>query len=840
MLVSCDWLKKYVSLPAGVTLEDAALKLTMSTVEIEAIKNQGKNLENIVVGMIKKVEKHPNADKLKVCQVDIGEGIVKVVCGGSNVSERMLVALAKIGAKVRWRGEGNLVELKETEIRGVKSEGMICASTEIGLSEMFPLKGEKEILDISDAIRAQNLPLTGSGTGLQKRNLDSNLYVNDKLVGKPLSDVLNLSDVIFEIDNKSLTNRPDLWSHYGLARELSAIYKKKLLPYGAAAIKSGKELKLKVEVEDVKLCSRYMAVAMNGVKVSESPDWLKEKLLAVGLRPNNNIVDITNYVMYDLGQPMHAFDASALYGEAEKKIIVRRAKDGEEILGLDGSVHKLDNSILVIADVEKPLALAGIMGGEKSAVRENTTAIIFESANFDAVAVRKATMKLAVRTDSSDRFEKSLDPNLCGLAIRRAVELLLELCPGAKIASNLVDEKHFHLNREPIETTFTFLNKKIGSVLEKKIIVDILSGLGFEVSHKKDNLLVKIPTWRATKDISIPEDLVEEVIRIFGYDNIAASLPIFPIITPEENKLRKLENLNRDILINGFGYFEAYNYSFVSAKQIENIGDDVKKYVELDNPLSKDKPYLRRNLLLNLLENVVKNIEFAEAIKIFEIGKVFLMEEPGQRIGVKSDELLPRQDIYLTAVAAEKKDKNPFWQSRRALETVFGKFGYIFQVEDKIKLKSWEHQTRSGKIIVGGAEIGWVYELNPLIGERVGLESRLGVLEINLSKLAEARQKKIVYKSLPVYPEAGRDIAVLVKKNVSNKELSAVFVKTSPLVKKVELFDAYSGESLGDGYKSLAYHITYAARDRTLKSEEIDAARQKMVAAVKKLGGEVR
>ena len=557
MLVSFNWLKQYVKLTDAVTPEEVASKLTMSTVEVEGVKHLASTLDGIVVGKILSIEKHPDADKLKVCKVSIGSENLSVVCGGSNLAENMFVAMGKIGAKVRWHGEGDLIELKPAKIRGIESQGMICQSTEIGLGEKFPLHDEREIIDLKD-------------------------FVSLKNVGKPLAEVLGLNDAVLDIDNKSMTHRPDLWGHYGLAREVAALYKKDLKPYEVPEIKTGKVLKIKVSVEDQSLCPRYMAVAVVGVKVGPSPVWLQNFLQSVGIRPINNIVDITNYIMYDIGQPMHAFDRQLLTGNKEKElnIVVRRAKDGEDFTTLDGSKHKLDPSMIVISNTREGIALAGIMGGLNSEVSEGTETVVFESANFDPIIIRKTALNLGLRTDSSARFEKSLDPNLTETALKKAVALTLEFCPGARVASNVVDVKSFGLNQGPIELSWNFLFKKIGLEVDKKEVVSILTRLGFEVKEKKDLLAVKVPTWRATKDISIPEDIVEEVARVYGYGNIRTTMPLFPIDPPETNELRELGHRLRNVLVKELAYSEVYNYSFVSADQIKSLGGEVEKYIE--------------------------------------------------------------------------------------------------------------------------------------------------------------------------------------------------------------------------------------------------------------------
>ncbi len=829
MKVSYQWLKQYVDLPDSLTPEELALKLTMSTVEVEKVEKQGENLENIVVGKILKIEKHPNADKLKVCTVDDGLKKLQIVCGGANLKEGMLVAFAKVGAKVRWHGKGELAEVKETEIRGVKSFGMICASTEIGLGEMFPLsarggsalggKDEKEILDLS--------------------------FTKAK-AGSLIAEVLGLDDVIFEIDNKSMTHRPDLWGHYGLAREVAALYNKKLNDYPARKQKiksvgigpatSAGRLDLSVRVEDKKLCPRYMAVAIAGVKIGSSPDWMQKRLFAVGLRPINNIVDITNYILLDLGQPMHAFDKLKVKSKKSKEaeIIVRRAKDGEKFKTLDGQECKLTEEMLVIADEEKTVALAGVMGGENSEINDNTTTIIYESATFDATNIRKTALKLGLRTESSARFEKSLDPNNAELALRRAIELTLQMCPNARIASKIADEKNFHLNQGPIELSREFLNKKIGAIIEKKKVAEILEKLGFGVKEKKNDVfLITVPSWRATKDISIPEDLVEEVARIYGYGNIEPKLPVFPIIPPEKNELRLLERKIKNLLALEFGCTEVQNYSFVAPEVLKKMGEDLSKHLELANPLAKDRPLLRRHLIPNLLLNLEMNLHRYDKVKIFEIGKVFDKENAGQRVSEKSDELLPRQNTLLSIAYAGKGDEVPFYEASAVILGLLENLG----AEPELEKAKHSHLVNNGRFAVISAnkkKIGFVAEVNPLVQNNLGITERTAIVEIDMDVLLPLLSVFSPYKPLPLYPAVQRDIAFVVDKTVRHADIVGAIKKADSLIENVELFDVYEGKNLGDSKKSMAYHITYRSNDRTLTSEEADKAQDRVVKKIEK------
>lgn len=803
MLISYKWIKNYVDLPDSLTPEELALKLTMSTVEVEGVEKQGKDLENIVVGLVKKVEKHPDADKLQVCTVFDGNEDWQVVCGGTNLYENMKVAFAKVGSRVRWHGEGNMVELAKAKIRGVESFGMICASSEIGLGELFPMKVETEILDLN--------------------SIDNIEWK----VGSALSESVGLNDVIIDIDNKSMTHRPDLWGHYGMAREVASLYNKKLKDYKPAKIKEEKIEKIKVEVQDIDLCPRYMAVTIDGIKIAPSPDWMQKKLLAVGLKPINNIVDITNYILFDLGQPMHAFDRRDL---SDDKIIVRRAEAGEEFTTLDDKKHKLTEDDLVIADTKKAVALAGIMGGQNSEVKDDTSKIVFESANFDASNVRRSATRLGLRTDSSSRFEKSLDPNNTELALERAVELTLEFCPDAKVVSNIVDEANFKLNQGPIELPLEFLNKKIGKEIKKKEVIKILESLGFGVKEKKDILYVTIPTWRATKDISIPEDLVEEVARIYGYGNIDTQLPTFPIIPPEKNNLKLLQNKIRDILHLKFAFSEVYNYSFISPKFLDLFDIDRADLIELDNPIAKDRPYLRYSLWPNMVENLEKNSHEFDSIKIFEIGKVFDKNIPGQRIADNSDDLLPRQDTMLGLAFSSKTNEKPFYELSEAVTGLLESFNCEYEIKNLVENKnSFLHPGRCANIFVGGELVGVVGEINPSAGQKIGIGERSAVAEINLDILVEQVAEKNKYNKLSVYPAIERDTAFLVDKAVKHVDVVTAIKNIDNLIISVELFDIFEGKNIEKNKKSMAYRITYLSDTETLRSEIVDELQKKVI-----------
>ena len=811
MLISYNWLKNYVDLPDSLTPEELALKLTMSTVEVEGTERQGELLDGVVVGEILEIKKHPDADKLSVAQVDVGEEKPRQIVFGQMVEMEVGFKVPVALAPTKLPGDK---EIKKAKLRGIASEGMLCLDQEMGLA---------------------------------KEGVSIRFFDKETKNGTPIIKELGLNDVVIDIDNKSMTHRPDLWGHYGMAREVAALYHKKLKEYPVKekGIRNKEKInyKLQVDVEDTKLCPRYMAVIIDGVKIAPSPEWLQKKLLAVGLRPINNIVDITNYILFDLGQPMHAFDKSKVESKKLKvEIVVRHAEDGEKFITLDGQEHELSSDMLVIADQEKAVALAGVMGGLESGVSDDTTTIVFESANFDALNIRRTATRLGIRTDSSARFEKSLDPNNCELALRRAVELTLELCPDAKVVSKVVDESNFSLFQGPIELSLEFLNKKIGVKLEKKEVIKILESLGFKIKDQKNILSVHVPTWRATKDISIPEDLVEEVARIYGYGNIPTVLPTFSIVPPERNELKILERKLKDILSLEFGFDEVYNYSFISPKWIEIAGLDEKDLIKLDNPIAKDRPYLRHNLWPNLLENVEKNLHEFDNIKIFEVGQIFDKNNPGVRIADNSDELLPRQNLMLGLAFASKGVDKPFYELSEVVQGIFDHFNCEYEIKIVGETKGdFIHPGRIAEIVVNNDVVGTIGEIHPTILEEVGIGERTALVEINLNKLVEQVTEKNNYQRLPAYPVVERDVAFLVDKKVLNSDIISGLKNIDGLIREVELFDVYEGNKIPAGKKSLAYRITYRSDEKTLESVEVDKVHDRLVKMLEKeFGAEVR
>ena len=805
MYISLNWLKDYVDIPRKVSPDDLGLLLTTHTVEIDDVINQAEKFKNVAVGKILEINKHPNADRLQLAKVDVRNEILDIVCGASNIEVGQLVPVALVGAILP-----NGLEIKEAEVRGEKSFGMMCAADELGLGDDH-----------------------------------SGIIILDKKakVGQNFADYLGVKDTVYEVDNKSITHRPDLWSHYGLAREISAFLGVKFKEHNTnksplTPFNKGGEIKLKGKIEDYDLCPRYMAIAMDGIAIEDSPKWMQERLIAVGVRPISNIVDITNYVLLELGQPLHAFDAKLL-GD---KIVVRRAKNKEVIETLDGEKRKLDKNDIVITDGKNPVALGGVMGGASSEINNETTSIVIESANFEPTTIRKTSAKLGFRSESSMRFEKGLDPNLSEMALIRTVELVKELYPDAKVISNLVDEKKFKLNQGPIELDLDWLEKRMGERIEDKKVVSILESLGFIakphpsplLSKERGVLDVTVPTWRATRDISIPEDLVEEVARIYGYDNIKPVMPKVDMKNPEINEERVFERKVKNILAGAPALTEVYNYSFVGEDQLKKLNIDSKSHIRLVNPIAEHQTMLRQSLIPNIINNIRTNQAKYDEIGIFEIGSVYFNFD-GEINKDGGKEFLPYQEKRLAIIIAGEDNAKVFNKAKGVLEYLMDAIGLPVSYEISETKPSWGDEQYGASVISGKKNIGLVNNLSNAQAQKTGTKKRAAAVEISFKELFSLVENKKAkkYKKLEKFPPAVRDLAFVVDAKILYNDIKNEIANFNKLISKVELFDVYEGDKLGQNKKSLAFHITYQA-DRTLTAEEVDELQSGLVKALEK------
>jgi phenylalanyl-tRNA synthetase beta chain len=785
MYLSFNWLKTLVNIPGSVSPEDLGARLLTHTVEVDDIIHEAEKYKDIVVGKLLTVDKHPNADKLLLAKVDIGEDkALEIVCGAPNIKAGQYVPVAMVGSVLP-----NGLEIKAAEIRGVKSNGMLCAEDELNLGE-----------DHSGILI------------LEKKGKP----------GQALGEYLGLKDVIFEIDNKSITNRPDLWGHYGMAREIATFLetkvKTKFEDKTIEKIKTEGENITKVKIDDYKLCPRYIAATITGVKIEESPKWIQERLSAVGVRPINNIVDITNYVMLETGQPLHAFDQARV-----NEIIVRAARDKELCVTLDGEERELTKNDIVIADKSKAIAIAGVMGGENSEINDQTTSVVIESANFNPVAVRKTSQRLSLRTEASKRFEKSLDPNLCEQAVVRTIELIKEVCSDSRVADPIIDEKKFKLDEGPIGFNIEWLNKFIGEELDESKLTNILKRLGFKVELDSGNFSVIVPSWRATKDISIKEDIAEEVARLIGYDNIKLSMPLVDMKRPEEQIERKFINRLKDIAAQSLNLNEVLNYSFVGEDLLKNLGQENMNHIAIKNPISSELTHLRQNLAPNLITNVKTNQPRFDNFTLFEIGSVYLPHEGEIVKDEESQEYLPYQEKRLGIVIANKNRNEAFSDAKGIVAQLLRKLNIEVRFENIDTPLEWADSNYSIEIKDKEDKLGTLYLVSQSASKRLNLKRKVVVAELIIKELinAQARAGETEYREYAKYPPVIRDLAFVVKESIAYNDIKDAILDYNELVVEAELFDVYRGEQLKSQEKNLAFHIVYQA-ERTLKGEEVD------------------
>lgn len=793
MNISLNWIKEFVSL-SGLKVEDIKDELTAHTVEVEQVIRQEDRFKDVVVAKIIDVSKHPQADRLQVAIVDIGKKEdLKIVCGAPNISPGQLVPLAMVGAILP-----NGLEIKKAEIRGEESFGMLCAEDELGLGDNH-----------------------------------SGIMILDKRakIGQNFAEYLNLTDIVLEIDNKSISNRPDLWGHYGISRELSVLFDLRLKKYESKALKIKKQKEdienVEIQVKAKKYCPRYLALKVENIKIEDSPSWLKERLIAIGIKPVNNIVDATNYIMFELGQPLHAFDADTV-----DKIIVRMANKNENVVTLDDGEKKLEEDDLVIANSREIISIAGVMGSKGSAINNTSTTIIIESANFDAASVRRTAQRLNSRTDAAMRFEKGLDPNLCPLAINKMAEIIKNLCPKAVFNLPVVYVDNFDDKERVIELDLLWAEKIIGQKIEDKEVRRILESLGLKVEGKDKNTLeIKIPSWRLN-DLAIKEDIIEEIVRIFAYDNIEPVLPMAEIIPPEKNYEIEMERRVRNVLSLGYKFSEVYNYSFVNEDQLLKLGLDSKDYIKLLNPLSSQHTLLRQTLSTNLLSNIKNNQSRYENVNIFEIGNIFLNIAGGPNKDSDSSESLPYQEKRLAMAMARAKG-----ESFKDLKSVA--FNFIYELSRGLELEflptesmmPWADERERCLLILEGKEIGFLAKVDEVVANKNGIKKESAVCELDFKNLLNIISKfgKKEYESLAKFPSINRDLAFVIDKKILFNDIKKEIKEFHDLIRGVDLFDVYSGENLESDKKSMAFHITYHSKEKTLTNEEVDIIQSDLI-----------
>ena len=797
MLVSYNWLKQYTNVEDNASA--LAEKITRGGIEVEGVEYLAEEISGVVVGYVESKEKHPDAEKLNVCQVNVGEEEnLQIVCGAPNVDAGQYVIVATVGAKLPG------IKIKKAKLRGVESQGMICSLAELGLSK-----------------------------SVVPKNYQEGIYVfeTEQELGSDVVEVLGLNDYILDL---SITpNRADALSMRGLTYELGALYNNKVDFNDVEKEEDYEATSLQVAIESDS-CRNYVGQVVKNVEVKSSPLWLQTRLMNSGIRPINNIVDITNYVLLEFGQPMHAFDKD-LVGD---RIVVRDAKEGEVLETLDGEERKLQTTDLVITDGTRSIALGGVMGGKNTEVSEETKNIILESAYFNPTSVRRTSAAHGLRSDSSARFEKGIDPNMQKAALARAVELILELCPNAVVESSVgVVNK---LDDKVVEITTSYINNYLGIILSTEEIVAILEGLSFKVEVSGEDLVVKVPTRRP--DISIKQDLVEEVIRIYGYDNLASTLPKFSKTT--KGGLTYSQRMVRDLraVYASLGFNDTINYSLVSEEEATQYTLEDHHKVRLLMPMTETHSTLRQSLIPGLLNTVQYNVARKQKdLKLLEIGRVFF--------GSGDDNIQPKETVYLSAALTGEERSTKwlkesstldFFAAKGYLEVVFERLGLEEKVTYKKSTLEGMHPGRFAEVYLGEKRIGFIGEVHPQVADKLGLNTTY-VFEINLDEVISEGKVKPKYEEVTKYPEITRDIAMLVDvKDEYQNIYNVVESVNSKLITKVELFDLYVGAELLVGKKSLALTITYSDKQKTLTDEEVTAVHDKVLAALTAYGAIIR
>ena len=811
MKVSLNWIRDYVQLPADADLKKLAYDLTMSTVEVEDTIELAKQFDHMVVGVINTIEQHPNADKLRVCMTDIGGRVESIVCGGSNLREGMKVAVALPGSVCRWHGEGEPVEIKKSKLRGVDSYGMICGAVEIGLADLFPTKEEAHILDLSDF---------------------------DAPAGTPLADALDLNDIILEIDNKSMTNRPDLWGHYGIAREIAALYDLPMKEFPHFDRNVENTSGFHVTVEDAERCPRMTGTQIENVCVKPAPYWMQVRIWKTGMRPINALVDITNYVMLATGQPSHAYDSDHIAGH----IIVRRAKAGETLTLLNGKELPLSTDDLTIADDAGIVGLAGVMGGAKDSILPTTSKVILEIANFQAAGIRRTALRYDNRTEASARYEKAIDPERCDQALDLSMQLFSDLYPEMKV-TGLVDEYPQHLKQAEIDVPLSWLERRLGKRLSPDEIKHKMELLGYSITFNGDNMHVVVPTWRSTGDVSIQADIMEEVARMYGYENFEAE-PITTTFDGAINQLDKdLERRIKEYLAIRCGMQEIFTYPWMEESYVNAVLQSTEGILSLSTPPSPAERFVRSSLLPNLCKAVVKNERYFDEFSIFETAQVFRDENYTSPYDPR--EKLPSQRKNVAgAFVTTDKDITALFRKAKGVVEMMARYVHMETLTFRQTEKPvWADNVVWLNICRGEEKVGDLALLSKKVSMACGIKNlNVMLFQLDQDSLVPLKSRTNTFTHMAEYPMTDYDISLLLDGSVQWKDvLQTVGGIKSELLHGASFVDEYRGKQVPAGKKSLTLRLSIGSKEKTLTSSEIEEVASNVLNKIaKRFGAELR
>lgn len=788
MFLSMNWIQDFVDL-SGLDKLELIRKLSLSTAEVENdIFFKGSDIEGIVVAEIVSVEEHPESKKLHLLKVDAGDGkLTDVVCGAPNVRVGMKTAFARIDAKI-----GEIV-IAPRPLAGFTSYGMCCSEAEIGISD-----DNSGIMDIAE--EAQN--------------------------GTDIKALYDIDDIIFEVDNKSLTNRPDLWSHYGFAREFAALANRKLKPLDVEDLKAYDELnKIDMKIED-KLCRRYSCIQVDNIRRKTSPVNMKIRLFYCGMRAINFLADLTNYLMLEIGQPMHAFDSRKV-----EKIRIKRFEAPFTFTTLDGVERNIDENTLMICNGDTPVAIAGIMGGLDSEIVDDTSALTLESATFDAVSIRKSTVRLAHRTDASIRYEKCLDPEMTTLAIGRFIKLLKEYDEDARVISSLTDEYALKYDTVTLSFDKAFVDRYTGIEITNDAIVKTLEDLGFKVVLENNRFTVTVPSWRATKDVTIKADIIEEITRIYGYDNFDTSTTLSPLYPVRADKLKNNEDRLKDLLVKRYSLHELHSYVWAYSDELKALGMEVEDNVKLLNASNPNIETLRRSIIPTQLCQAKLNSGVSEDFGIFEIGRVF--------DGIKDNGLCNEKKVLAITLFSKTADIKSLYLRLRDMLTV--------AVEDiKHRTLSFKgekpdkpyiHPVNFNRIFIGEAAVGSMGIVHPVVGKKLDKKANVVFAELDMSAFTEAEEGALVYSEPSKFPTINYDISLELTKDTVFADLEKCWLnKGEDILKSVKIVDTYDTEAV----HSVTVRFEFSSPKRTLSSAEIQTIMDSIVSELNKIGVNLR
>ena len=805
MDTSLSWIKAYVP-DLDVTAQEYTDAMTLSGTKVEGFEKMDADLDRIVVGQIDKIEKHPDADKLIICQVNIGTETIQIVTGAPNVKEGDKVPVVLDGGRVAGGHEPGQrvaggIEIKKGKLRGVPSNGMMCSIEELGSNrDMYPEAPEYGIY----------------------------IFQKDVEVGSSAISALGLDDVVFEYEITS--NRVDCYSVIGIAREAAATFRKEFHPPVVTPTGNDEDVNdyVKVTVKDQELCPRYTARVVKNIKIGPSPEWMQRRLASVGIRPINNLVDITNYVMEEYGQPMHAYDLDTIAG---REIVVRRAEDGEKFVTLDGQEREMDSSVLMICDGEKSIGVAGIMGGENSMITDNVKTMLFEAACFNGTNIRKSAKKIGLRTDASGKFEKGLDPENAQAAIDRACQLVEEMGAG-EVVGGMVDV--YAEKREPSRVTFDAekINALLGTDLTKEQMLGYLKLVELEYDETTNEIVA--PTFR--QDIHRLADVAEEVARFFGYDNIPTTLPSGEATTGKLSYKLRIEEVARNIA-EFCGFSQGMSYSFESPKVFDKLllpeDSKLRQAIEIRNPLGEDYSVMRTTSLNGMLTSLATNYNRRNKnVKLYELGNVYLPK------ALPLTEL-PDERMQFTLGMYGEGD---FFSMKGVVEEFFDKIGlHKKETYDPNAGKTFLHPGRQANIIYDGTVVGYLGEVHPDVADIYGIGERAYIAVIDMPEIVARATFDRKYEGIAKFPAVNRDLSMVVPKNIMVGQIEEVIEKNGGAhLESYSLFDLYEGAQIKPGFKSVAYSITFRAKDRTLEESDISKAMDKILAGLEAMGIELR